>query len=77
MFIWDGTRNPVRESFTYQKVELNGREEDIACFNTMPFNDVDEYRKYKKIADTFSRLITKKEWDKFYQLLKEDKRVDT
>lgn len=71
-FFWNGTRKPDRSTFKYQKAILDGKQEEIACFDTLPFSDVKEYTKYRDIAKNFTRLVTKEEWDRFYELLKED-----
>ena len=38
-YIWDGTERPVRDSFRYIATTVDGRDDEIARFDTVPFAD--------------------------------------
>ena len=49
---YDMKRKPVYESFKTVKPIIAGKEYQIACFTTVPYTDIGEYKRYKTRKDT-------------------------
>ncbi len=62
---FDMKRKPIRESFKTVKPKIEGQVYEIVNFDTTPYKDVDEYRKYKAKAESSKVLRTQEDWNKF------------
>lgn len=63
---FDLKRKPVRETIKDVSGEIEGIDFTYAVFETEPFENLEEYRLYRSVAESFSCLRTKSEWDAFY-----------
>ena len=66
---YDLKRKPIRESFRTDEVSMDGTIYDIAHFDTMPFENIEEFRKYRQTKKETTVLRTRKDWDLFYAKL--------
>ena len=48
---YDMKRKPVYESMVTEKPVIAGNQYEIACFTTIPFNNVGEYKRYRTLKD--------------------------
>lgn len=63
---FDLKRKPMRESFKTDNPVVDGVEYEIAHFDTIPYNDVEEFRLYRKKKKLCDCLRTVKEWEVFF-----------
>ena len=63
---FDMKRKPIKESFAYVSGNLAGIDYEYANFDTAPFEDLDEYHKYRNTNSSFHCLKIKDDWDKFF-----------
>lgn len=66
---YDMKRKPIRTSFHTVFPVLNGITYEIANFDTEPFEDVDEARRYEKTKKLCNVLRTQNQWDLFWAKL--------
>lgn len=68
---FDLKRKPIRSTIK----DVSGTIDEIsfthACFDTEPFETVEEYREYRKANGAFSCLRTKSEWEMFFLKLED------
>ena len=63
---FDMKRKPIRDSFHTDYVVIDGVEYEIAHFDTEPFQNVAEYRLYRKKKELVDVLRTEADWDVFW-----------
>lgn len=63
---FDMKRKPVRDSFTTDKVFVEGEEYEIAHFDTEPFKTIEEFKLYRAKKELMPVLRTEQDWDKFW-----------
>lgn len=66
---FDCKRRPLRETVHDVDVDVDGQAYPIACFDTEPWNSVDEYQKAKAIARRIAKdscLRTRADWERFF-----------
>ena len=68
---FDMKRKPVQSSFTSAFKEFITDFEtvnvyDIACFDTVPYDDIDEFVHYKSVANSCTVLATEDDWAVFF-----------
>lgn len=63
---FDMKRKPIRESFTTDKVILEGQEYEIAHFDTEPFRNIEEFRLYRSKKKLTDVLRTESDWEIFW-----------
>lgn len=63
---FDMKRKPDRQSFTTDYPVVDGVRYEIAHFDTIPFETVDEYRTYRSKKRLCECLRTQSEWDYFF-----------
>lgn len=63
---FDLKRKPDRETFTTDYPVVDGIRYEIAHFDTIPYNDVAEFRLYRKKKQLCDCLRTEKEWETFF-----------
>lgn len=63
---YDLKRKPDRKSFYTDYPVVDGVEYEIAHFDTVPYENVDEFRTYRKKRDLMKVLRTMADWDKFF-----------
>lgn len=63
---FDMKRKPDRSSFKTDRVELDGIEYEIAHFDTVPFETVEEFRLYRAKKELTTVLRTEEEWKLFW-----------
>ncbi len=66
---YDMKRKPLKESFHTDLVTVEGKDYELAHFDTMPFNDVAEYKLYRDKKDLVPVLRTETDWYKFWNKL--------
>lgn len=64
---FDMKRKPVKESLYTANPKIDGQTFEIACFTTVPFNDVEEYKLYKSKAKNSLVLRTVSNWNSFFE----------
>ena len=64
---FDMIRKPVRDSFCTKLVTVNNTVYAIANFTTIPFDDVSEFRLYRRKKELTSVLRTESDWDLFWR----------
>ena len=64
---FDLKRKPVKKSLYTEKVTINGVEYELACFETVPYKDVEEYLLYKKVGRNSTVLKTVPQWQAFFE----------
>lgn len=63
---FDFKRKPIKDSFEIREGSIEGISYEYVNFKTEPFEDLEEYEKYRAINSTFSCLRTKTDWEKFW-----------
>jgi len=63
---FDLKRKPIRSSIKNIDGTVDGISFTYACFETEPFENIEEYREYRKANEGFSCLRTKDDWDRFF-----------
>lgn len=63
---FDMKRKPIRESFTTDRVIVEGQEYEIAHFDTEPFKNIEEFRLYRNKKKLTDVLRTESDWDIFW-----------
>ena len=63
---FDMKRKPIRESFTTDRVIVDGQEYEIAHFDTEPFRNIDEFRLYRNKKKLTDVLRTESDWEIFW-----------
>ena len=63
---YDCKRKPDKDSFIRQEVTINGSTYEIASFSTVPYENVEEYRLYRKAREACTVLRTMDDWDRFW-----------
>ena len=63
---FDIKRKPDRSTFYTDKPIVNGIAYDIAHFDTLPYNNIDEFRLYRKKKKLCDCLRTVSEWNTFF-----------
>lgn len=75
---FDLKRKPIRDSFENKKIKADKElgkiiessdGEDVAYFETEPYEDVNEYNKYKACARNITVLKTCNDWEQFFNKL--------
>ena len=66
---FDMKRRPLRDSFSTDKVTVEGIEYEIAHFDTVPYRTIDEFRLYRDKKKLTKVLRTESDWDIFWQKL--------
>ena len=66
---FDLKRKPDRDSFRTDKVVINGVEYEIAHFDTVPYETVEEFRTYRKKKKSCEVLRTEADWKIFWMKL--------
>lgn len=69
---FDLKRKPDRESFTTDHPVINGTSYEIAHFDTVPYDNIAEFRLYRKKKALFDCLKTEKEWKLFFTKVNTD-----
>lgn len=64
---FDLKRMPVRESFEKVFVPLDGTVHEMMNFTTMPFETLDEFKKYRAVKKNVPCLRTETEWGGFFR----------
>lgn len=67
---FDMKRKPDESSFRNEIVTLDGQEYEIACFSTVPYEDIDEYIRYRDKEERSGCLRTMDDWESFLSKLK-------
>ena len=63
---FDMKRKPIRESFTTDRVIVEGLEYEIAHFDTEPFRNIEEFRLYRNKKKLTDVLRTESDWEIFW-----------
>lgn len=63
---FDLKRKPIRESIRNISGVIDNITYTYANFDTLPFEDLEEYRKYRSTNEPFSCLRTENDWGKFF-----------
>jgi len=63
---FDMKRKPIQESFTTDVVSVEGVAYEIAHFDTMPFENVEEFQYYRAKKALTTVLRTESDWDAFW-----------
>ncbi len=63
---FDMKRKPLRDSFTTDKVTIEGHEYEIAHFDTVPYKNIAEFRLYRNKKKLTDVLRTESDWDIFW-----------
>ncbi len=63
---FDMKRKPIRNSFTTDKVVVEGKAYEIAHFDTAPFRNIEEFRLYRNKKKLTDVLRTESDWDLFW-----------
>ena len=66
---FDLKRKPVQNSIVTVHPEINGVQYEIANFTTVPFENKNEYLKYRDVKALVSCLRTVVEWENFFKKL--------
>lgn len=66
---FDMKRKPVKESFYTEKVTVGDRVYEVACFDTVAFDTIDEAVLYERKKKLCTVLRTEKHWEVFYDKL--------
>ncbi len=70
---FDMKRKPVRDSFETVTGSINGIHYEYCNFDTKPFEDIDEYHRYRNVNNSFDCIRTNAEWDRFFLMLDDRK----
>ena len=63
---FDFSRKPIRKSFYPVNVCINNQSYEIACFETEPYDNIEEFRKYRKKYKLTNVLRTMNDWSVFW-----------
>ena len=63
---YDMKRKPVKNSFEAKKLIIDGESYEIATFTTVPFENVEEFRKYRQVKENTKCLRTMDDWEMFW-----------
>ena len=63
---FDLKRKPIRSSIYTETVTIQGENYEIACFDTEPYANIEEYRIYKTIGQNSIVLRTANDWYAFF-----------
>jgi len=63
---FDMKRKPLRESFSTDRVTVEGQEYELAHFDTDPFRNIDEFRLYRNKKKLTDVLRTESDWELFW-----------
>ena len=63
---YDLKRKPVRDSIENTNVFIDDVEYEIACFETMPYQDTKEFEIYRMKKESMNVLRTKEDWESFF-----------
>lgn len=63
---FDMKRKPIRKSFATDKVLVDGKEYEIAHFDTEPFRNIEEFRFYRNKKKLTDVLRTESDWELFW-----------
>lgn len=63
---FDMKRKPVKDSITSVLKEVDGSKFEIVNFNTEPFKDINEFRKYRETKNKVECLRTEEDFESFY-----------
>ena len=66
---FDLKRKPIRMSFKTDRVVIDGVAYEIVHFDTEPYEDIKEFRLYRKKKELTVCLRTESDWDIFWQKL--------
>ena len=66
---FDMKRKPIRSSFSTDKVIVEGKEYDVAHFDTEPYKNIEEFRLYRNKKKLTDVLRTESDWAIFWQKL--------
>lgn len=66
---FDMKRKPNRDSFRTDRVIIEGNEYEIAHFDTIPFEDIEEFRLYRQKKVLTACLRTEADWGIFWMKL--------
>lgn len=64
---FDMKRKPVKESIYTERPTIDDQTYEIACFETEPFETVEEYKLYKAKAQNSQVLKTESDWRAFFE----------
>lgn len=64
---YDMKRKPDRDSFYSKFVLVDGEKYEIACFTTAPFDNVQEFLKFRACKENCRCLRTMADWERFWQ----------
>lgn len=67
---FDMKRKPDETSFRSEIVSVDGQNYEIACFSTVPYEDIDEYIRYRDKEEKTGCLRTMDDWKSFLSKLK-------
>lgn len=67
---FDMKRKPIKGSFYTEKVVVCNHEYEIAHFDTAPFNNIEEFRLYRKKKELCDVLRTLSDWEIFWLKIK-------
>lgn len=71
---FDMKRKPIESTFEIVIGNLYGIDYEYVNFKTAPFNDIEEYHRYRDANKCFDCIRTKSDWDRFF--LKVDDRTN-
>ena len=63
---FDMKRKPIRDSFVEMTVDIYDNEYNIANFDTVPYDNVKEFKLYRQKKALCKVLRTIKDWEQFY-----------
>ena len=63
---FDLKRKPIRDSFYTAYPVIDGKKYEIACFDTEPYESIDEFQTYKQVGRNSKVLRTEKDWSLFF-----------
>ena len=72
--LWDCTRKPIFDEMYDKKMNIEGQTVEVACFPTVPFEDIEEYVHYNNVLNTYIKTykhspINKKDYDVYKSML--------
>lgn len=73
---FDLKRKPIPQSFYTEHPVIDNKTYEIACFDTEPYETVDEFMKYRKNKDKVTVLRTENDWKIFFEKLGGNKTDD-
>lgn len=63
---FDMKRKPIRESFHADMVTVDGETHEVACFDTEPYETMEEFDLYRRKAKSCKCLRTMDDWEAFF-----------